>query len=376
MKSNFYLDPEIVFLNHGSFGAVPKMVYEELWYWQRKMEADPVQFLETDIFPLLEKSRQALGGFVGCDGDDLVYCPNPTHAVNAVARSLDLQPGEEVLSTNHIYGALDYTWNHICSKRGANFFKVGIPLPITSKEEFLNIFLSHCNEKTKLIFISHLTSMTACQFPIEDILEFAETKGISVFIDGAHIPGHFPLSVSELNPDYYTGACHKWMCAPKGTSFLYVKKDLQDRINPPVISWGWKTDLSEGSRFLNKHEWQGTRDMTPFLTVPAAIRFLQENDWVSHAKRNRKLVADTRRQILEITNTRAICPDSWLGQMASVHLPISDGESFKRQLLKDFQIQIPVFEWEGENFLRFSFHLYNTKEDAQRLIEAVADLLS
>ncbi|MDP6853308.1 MAG: aminotransferase class V-fold PLP-dependent enzyme [Candidatus Marinimicrobia bacterium] len=375
MKSHFYLDPEIVFLNHGSFGAVPKVVYADLWHWQKKMEMDSVQFLEN-VFPLLAKSRRVLGEFVGCNCDDLVYCPNPTHAVNAVARSLDLKPGEEVLSTNHIYGALDYTWSHICSEKGAKFIKAEIPLPISSNEEFLDIFLNGCNERTKLIFISHLTSMTACRFPIEEIMTFAHERGISVFIDGAHIPGHFPLEISELNPDFYTGACHKWMCAPKGTSFLYVKKELQNKIDPPVISWGWKTDLSDGSRFLNKHEWQGTRDMTPFLTVPSAISFMQENDWESHAEVNRNLVRETRRQILDITGTKAICPDSWLGQMASIPLPISDAQNFKRQLRDKYKIQVPVFEWEGENYLRFSFHLYNTEEDAQRLIEAIRQLQS
>ena len=376
MKSHFYLDPEIVFLNHGSFGAVPKVVYEDLWHWQRKMEMDSVQFLETDIFPQLAESRRVLGEFIGCQGDDIVYCPNPTHAVNAVARSLDLKPGEEVLSTNHIYGALDYTWSHICNEKGAKFIKAEIPLPIASNEAFLDNFLSHCDEQTKLIFISHLTSMTACLFPVEEIMAFANERSISVFIDGAHIPGQFPLAISELNPDFYTGACHKWMCAPKGTSFLYVKSELQNKIDPPVISWGWKIDLSDGSRFLNKHEWQGTRDMTPYLTVPSAIRFMKENDWESHAEENRKLARETRRQVLDITGTKTICPESWLGQMASIPLPVSDAQFFKQQLLEKFKIQVPVFEWEGENYLRFSFHLYNTEEDAKRLIEAVEFLLS
>ena len=369
------LDPNLIFLNHGSFGACPKTVCDKLQDWQNRLEKEPVQFLETDIFPLLANSRAALGNFVGCEGDDLVYYPNPTHAVNAVARSLKLKLGDEVLGTNHIYGALDFTWKQVCKDTGAKFIKAELPPPIKSKDEFLNKFFSYVSDKTKVIFISHITSMTAMIFPVEKIIQFARGKDILAIIDGAHVPGHLPLNITELDPDIYTGACHKWMCAPKGTSFLYVKKSLQNDIMPPVISWGWEMELSNTSPFLNKHEWQGTRDMTPFLVVPEAIKFLNDNNWQERSKLNRALVISTRNQFLELLNGEPICPDDWLGQMATIELPIDDPLEFKKSLLEKYNIQIPVFSWENITVLRYSMHFYNSEEDLNQLVAAVKELL-
>jgi isopenicillin-N epimerase len=317
-----------------------------------------------------------LGNFVGCEGDDLVYYPNPTHAVNAVARSLKLKIGDELLGTNHIYGALDFTWKQVCKDTGAKFIKAELPLPIKSKDEFLNKFFSYVSDKTKVIFISHITSMTAMIFPVAEIIEFAKERDILTIIDGAHVPGHLPLNITELDPDIYTGACHKWMCAPKGTSFLYVKKSLQNNIMPPVISWGWEMELSKTSPFLNKHEWQGTRDMTPFLVVPKAIKFLNDNNWQERSKSNRTLVISTRNKFLDLFNGKLICPDDWLGQMASIELPIEDPLQFKRSLLEKYNIQIPVFSWENISFLRYSVHFYNTEEELNRLVVAVKELLN
>ena len=369
------LDPALTYLNHGSFGACPKLIFDNLKDWQIRMEKDPVQFLESDIFPLLADSRKALGNFLGCEGDDLVYYPNPTHAVNAVARSLKLKAGDEVLSTNHIYGALDFTWQQVCQDSGAKFIKAELQLPIKSKAEFLNIFFSYMSDKTRVIFISHITSMTAMIFPVEDIIQFAKDRDILTIIDGAHVPGHLPLNITELDADIYTGACHKWMCAPKGTSFLYVRKSLQDEIMPPVISWGWEGELSNTSLFLNRHEWQGTRDMTPFLVVPEAIKFLNDNNWQERSKLNRKLVISTRNQFLDLLNGEPICPDDWLGQMATIELPIDDPLQFKRSLMEIYKIQIPVFSWGNITALRYSVHFYNTEEDVKRLVAAVKELL-
>jgi len=340
------------------------------------MEKEPVQFLESDIFPLLTDSRNALGNFVGCEGDDLVYYPNPTHAVNAVARSLKLKNGDEVLGTNHIYGALDYTWTQVCKDSGAEFIKAVLPLPIKSKAEFLDLFFSYVSKKTRVIFISHITSMTAMIFPVDEIIQFAKERNILTIIDGAHVPGHLPLNITELDPDIYTGACHKWMSAPKGTSFLYVKKNLQNDIMPPVISWGWEGELSKTSLFLNRHEWQGTRDMTPFLVVPEAIKFLNENNWEDRSKLIRKMVVSARNQFLELINVEPICPDDWLGQMATIVLPIENTLQFKQSLLEKYNIQIPIFSWENFTGLRYSVHFYNSEDDLHKLIVAVKELLN
>ena len=375
LTSQFLLDPKLTYLNHGSFGACPKSVIENLGKWQMRMEKDPVQLLDADISPLLANSRNALGNFVGCEGDDLVYYPNPTHAVNAVARSLKLKLDDEVLSTNHIYGALDFTWKQVCKDTKAKFIKAELPPPIKSKDEFLNKFFSYVSARTRVIFISHITSMTAMIFPVEEIIQFARERDILAIIDGAHVPGHLPLNITALDPDIYTGACHKWMCAPKGTSFLYVKKSLQNDIMPPVISWGWEMELADKSPFLNKHEWQGTRDMTPFLVVPEAIKFLNDNNWQERGKLNRALVVSKRNQFLELLNSRPICPNDWLGQMATIELPIDDPLQFKQSLLEKYNIQIPVFTWENITVLRYSMHFYNKEEDLNRLIGAVKELL-
>ena len=219
LKDQFFLDPDITFLNHGSFGACAKPVYEDLLNWQMQMEREPVKFFEDTIFDALKKSRQVLGNYINCPTDDLVYFPNPTTAINATARSLKLEPGDEVLSTNHIYGALDRTWKYICEKNGAEFVKADIAFPIQSKDEFLNSFFKAITSKTRVIFLSHITSMTAMIFPVEEVVEFARENNILSIIDGAHVPGHIPLNINTLNPDIYTGACHKWMCSPKGHPF-------------------------------------------------------------------------------------------------------------------------------------------------------------
>jgi len=280
-----------------------------------------------------------------------------------------------VLSTNHIYGALDRSWKYICAEKKARFIKVDIPFPIQSKEEFLDCFFNAVTDQTKVIFLSHITSMTAMKFPVEEVIQFAKEKKILTIIDGAHVPGHISLNIKKLDADIYTGACHKWMCAPKGSSFLYVKKSLQNEIMPPVISWGWEGELSKTSLFLNRHEWQGTRDMTPFLVVPEAIKFLDHNNWQERSQLNRKLVVSTRNQFLEFLNIEPLCPDDWLGQMATIELPINDPLQFKRSLMANYKIQIPVFSWENSTALRYSVHFYNTEEDLNRLVVAVKELL-
>jgi len=375
LKKQFFLDPKIIFLNHGSFGACAKPIYENLLYWQNLLEKEPVKFFEETIFEALVKSRKSLGSYINCDPNDLVYFPNPTTAVNTVARSLNLKPGDEILSTDHIYGALDRSWIYICKKKGVVFKKAKIPFPINSKEEFLDIFFSYVSDKTRVIFISHITSMTALKFPVEEIIKYSKDKNIITIIDGAHAPGHIPLDLIKLDADIYTGACHKWMCTPKGISFLYVKKELQECIHPIVISWGWESDNPGISNFLDWHEWQGTRDMSAFLTVPAAIDFLEKYNWEKISQTCRKIVIETRNSFLEYLDIKKPCPNSWLGQMASIPIPVENFETFKHILLKKYKIQVPIFKWQNQTILRYSIQGYNSSSDAEKLIYAVKDYL-
>ena len=375
LKDQFFLDSDITFLNHGSFGACAKPVYEDLLNWQMQMEREPVKFFEDTIFDALKKSRQVLGKYINCPADDLVYFPNPTTALNAVARSINLNPGDEVLSTNHIYGALDRTWKYICNKNEAEFVKADIPFPIQSKDEFLNCFFKAVTSKTRVIFLSHITSMTAMIFPVEEVVKFSRDNNILSIIDGAHVPGHIPLDILTLSPDIYTGACHKWMCTPKGTSFLYVKKELQENIHPVVVSWGWESENPGVSKFLDWHEWQGTRDMSAFLTIPEAVKFMDDNDWPNVSRKCRELVIHTRNQLLNYLKISPPCPDDWLGQMASILLPFNDAVEIKNALLNKYHIQVPIFTWEGKVYLRYSIQAYNSESDLEKLFSAVKELL-
>ena len=376
LKAQFMLDPEIIFLNHGSFGACAKPIYENLLKWQKKLEEEPVKFFEDTLFDILKTSRQALGDYIHCPADDLVYFPNPTTAINAVARSLKLKPGDEVLSTNHIYGALDRSWEYICGEKKAQFVKAKIPIPISSTDEFMNHFCNAVTDHTRVIFLSHITSMTAMKFPVEEVIKFAKEKKILSIIDGAHVPGHIPLDINKLGPDIYTGACHKWMCTPKGVSFLYVRKKLQEDVHPLVVSWGWQSENPGISKFLDWHEWQGTRDMSAFLTIPAAIKFLEENNWEEVARKCRKLSIYTRNQFLIYLNIPPPCPNEWLGQMASIPLPIDDADDFKKKLMEIYHIQVPVFQWESKTYLRYSIQAYNSEDELEKLFCAVRELLS
>ena len=369
------LDPETIFLNHGSFGACAKPIYENLLYWQQKLEQEPVKFFEEILIEALKTSRQALGGYINCPPEDIVYFPNPTTAINAVARSLNLKPGDEVLSTNHIYGALDRSWKYICAEKNARFVKAIIPVPIHSKDEFINYFLSAVSDHTKVIFLSHITSMTAIKFPVEEIITFAKKKNILCIIDGAHVPGHIQLDINKLDVDIYTGACHKWMCAPKGTSFLYVKKELQENVHPLVVSWGWESEDPGESKFLDWHEWQGTRDMSAFLTIPTAVQFLKDHNWSEVSRQCRKIVQYSRKEFFDFLNDDPLCPDDWLGQMASIPLPIKDANSFKNKLLEKYSIQVPVFKWEEQIYLRYSIQAYNSENDLEKLFLALKELL-
>tara|TARA_B100000029_G_scaffold516793_1_gene634314 strand:+ start:3150 stop:4292 length:1143 start_codon:yes stop_codon:yes gene_type:complete len=375
-KNQFFLDSSVTFLNHGSFGACAKPIYKDLLKWQKKLEQDPVYFFEEEIFRELKKSRDALGNFIGCDGDDLVYFSNPTTAINAVARSIELNSDDEVLSTNHIYGALDKTWQYICERKKAKFIKAEIPISVSSKEEFFNIFKRYISNKTKVIFLSHITSMTAMIFPVKRVIRFAKENNILCIIDGAHTPGHISINIKELNPDIYTGACHKWMCTPKGISFLYVKKEIQSTIHPLVVSWGWQNKDAILSDFLEWHQWQGTRDMSAFLTIPAAIDFLNNYQWKLLSKQCNQLVIKYRNKFISYFNTEPLFPDEWIGQMASIPIKTNCDLFLKNKLMHDYKIQVPVFTWEGKVILRFSIQAYNSEEDLNKLFVAVKEIIN
>ncbi len=375
MKELYHLDPSITFLNHGSFGACPKPVFEVYQNWQRKLEQQPVEFMAIKVYDFLEEARHALGDYVGCHGDDLIFVTNPTTAVNTVIRSLDLGLDDEVLMTDMEYGSLVRTWEHYAQDKGFSIVQQFTPVPLTTHEDYIEHFWKAVTERTKIIYLSEITSSTGLILPVVAICKKAKEAGIMTIVDGAHVPAHIPLNIAEMDPDVYVGACHKWLSAPKGSSFLYVKKSLQETIEPLIISWGSEVDPSP-SPFIYESQYQGTWDPSAFLTVPAAIQFQQEHDWNSVRKRSRALNRETRGRIYEIIDSEPICPNTeeWLGQMASIITNIENGLDFKRRLMDEYKIEIPVFPWGDKILFRTSFNAYNDENDADRLIEVLGKL--
>ena len=375
MKELYHLDPSITFLNHGSFGACPKPVFEVYQNWQRKLEQQPVEFMAIKVYDFLEEARHALGDYVGCHGDDLIFVTNPTTAVNTVIRSLDLGLDDEVLMTDMEYGSLVRTWEHYAQDKGFSIVQQFTPVPLTTHEDYIEHFWKAVTERTKIIYLSEITSSTGLILPVDAICKKAKEAGIMTIVDGAHVPAHIPLNIAEMDPDVYVGACHKWLSAPKGSSFLYVKKSLQETIEPLIISWGSEVDRSP-SPFIYESQYQGTWDPSAFLTVPAAIQFQQEHDWNSEREKSRALNRETRDRIYEIIDTVPICPNTeeWLGQMASIITNIENGLDFKRRLMDEYKIEIPVFPWGDKILFRTSFNAYNDENDADRLIEVLGKL--
>jgi len=269
LRDLFLLNPQIYYLNHGSFGACPRPVFERYQEWQRELETQPVEFLSRRVPTLLQDAREALASYLNCPAEDLVYFPNPTTAINMVARSLDLSPGDEILTTNHEYGAMDRTWRFIAEKTGAKYINHPFPLPVSSPVDFINQFWKGVTPKTKVVFLSQITSQTALTFPVSEICARAREDGILTIIDGAHAPGQIHVDLTALGADIYTGACHKWMCAPKGAAFLYASIEIQSWLEPLVVSWGYQAEQPGESQFIDYHQWQGTRDIAAFLSVPA-----------------------------------------------------------------------------------------------------------
>ncbi len=376
LKSQFFLREDITFLNFGSFGACPKPVFEKYQQLQLELEQEPVHFITSSGLKYLEQSREALGNYLNINKDDLVYVTNPSYAVNAVAKSFNLNEGDEVLTTDLEYGACDKTWEYYCKKVGAKYVRQPISLPLQSKEQFVVDLFKGATSKTKLIFLSHITSSTALRFPVEEVIVTAKQKGIKVFVDGAHAPGQIPLDLKKIDVDYYTGACHKWMMTPKGSSFLYAKKELQHSIDPLVVSWGYNAMFPSPSQFLDCHQMNGTRDYTAFLTIPSAIDFMQKHDWTTVSANCRKLVQNNAWELCSLLNTNPLAPliDDFILQLFSAEIKTTQPEKLHDYLLEKYKIQVPVMRHGNKVYLRYSINAFNSQEDLNKLFAAVKEI--
>jgi len=377
IRDLFLLRKDITFLNFGSFGACPKPIFEDYQKWQYELEQEPVQFITVNGLRYLEKSREALASFLNCGAKDLVYVTNPSYAVNTIAKSLNLQQGDEVLTTNLEYGACDKAWNYYCKKTGAKYVQQSISLPLTTKEKFVEEFFKGFTSKTKLVFISHITSSTALIFPVKEIVAEAKRRGVLVFVDGAHAPAHVDLDLTALNADIYTGACHKWMMTPKGSSFLYVKKELQERFDPLVVSWGYEAFFPSDSKFIDWHQMNGTRDYSAFLTIPKAIEFMNQYNWKEVSEKCKKLVRDNALRFCELAGSQPLCPisDEFLGQLFSIPINTKEPEKLQRHLFEHYKIEIPVMRHGDKVYLRYSINAFNSQHDLDVLYNAISELI-
>ncbi len=379
LKKYFLLDPNVTYLNHGSFGACPKPVFDAYQRWQLELERQPVGFIGR-CAGLLADARARLATILGAQADDVVYFPNPTTAINMVARNVRLQPGDEILTTDHEYGAMDRTWRYVCKKTGAKYINRPMPLPMTTPEAFIENFWAGVTPRTKVVFISHITSPTALIFPIKEICQRARQAGILSIIDGAHAIGQIPLDMEDIGCDVYTGANHKWLCAPKGSAFLYARREVQSWMDPLVVSFGYNEDNgqepSPNSHFVDYHQWQGTRDFAPYLATPAAIDFQAEHDWDVVRKECHQMGVETRQRIEALSGLSSVCGEEWFGQLFIARLPdTTDPSALHQHLYVERSIVAPYTQYHDLKFIRVSFQGYNTQKDADTLVEALEQFL-
>jgi isopenicillin-N epimerase len=374
------LDPAISFLNHGSFGACPIAVLEQQQHYRQRMERQPLQFLGVDLEPLLDQAREALAAFVGADAADLGFVPNATTGVNAVLRSLTFQPGEELLTTNHEYNACRNALNYIAERERLKIVVAEIPFPLTSSSQILEIVANKISSRTRLALLDHVTSQTGLVFPLAELLQEFNQRGIETLIDGAHAPGMIPLNLRELDATYYAGNCHKWLCSPKGAAFLYVRRDRQPEIRPLTISHGANADRPSRSRFHLEFDWMGTDDPTAYLCVPAAIQFMGSlfpGGWAEIMATNQALAIAARETLCTAIDVPPPSPNDLLGSLAVVPLPDGNWQNLHDMLLKEYQIEVPIIPWGHPlgRHIRISAQIYNHPAQYESLAKALVELL-
>jgi isopenicillin-N epimerase len=377
LKELFLLDPAVAYLNHGSFGATPASVFDDYQRWQRELELEPAEFLGRRHNELMTWARAVLAAYLHTTAENVVYTQNATLSVNIVARSLRLGPGDEVLASDHEYGACDRAWRFLAQRQGFRYIRCPIRLPVASTADFLRQLWDGVTSHTRAIFLSHITSPTAVLFPVTDVCTRARAAGILTVIDGAHAPGQIPLDLSALEADFYAGNLHKWLCAPKGAGFLFARPEVQSLLDPLVISWGFEADPAGNSRFIDYFEWTGTRDIASFLAVPAAIRFQEGHHWSRVRSKCHTLLQSAIAGVTALSATEPLyMDDSWYVQMGAAELTSSvDTKSLQTRLYDEYRIEVPLLEWNDRKLIRVSVQGYNARRDVDRLLEALESLL-
>ena len=386
LKPLFLLDPGLTFLNHGSFGACPAEVLEVCQAWKRESERNPVEFHSRRSAGLLRDARAALAAYLGTDADRLVFVANATTGVNIVAQSLALnllEPGDEILTSDHEYGACESAWDWVCARTGARRVAMPVPLPFDAAAYAERIWAG-VTPRTRVLYLSHMSSQTALVFPIAELVRRARAAGIVSVIDGAHVPGQLPLALDALGADFYTGNCHKWLCAPKAAAFLYARTEHQAQLEATTISWGYDDARAEDpgytaylghSRFERRLQWLGTRDISAFLSVPAAIEFQRRHDWDAVRADCHARALRTQARVCALTGLAPIGAPADFGQMVPIPMPATlDGAALKARLFDAHRIEVPVTGHSGRLFVRASFQGYNDEADADALVGALREI--
>jgi len=372
-RSQWDLAPGVTYLNHGSFGPPPRPVQAARRAWQEQMDAQPMDFFFRRLEPAWFQARRRLAGLIGADERNLVFAENATAAMNVLAHSLPLGPGEDVLLTDHEYGAVQRIWRRAAeSAEGAAMRIAKLPLPIETAEQVVDAIFAAASERTRLLVVSHITSPTAVTLPVEAIVAEAKRRGILVCIDGPHAVAQLPLDLERLGCDFYCASCHKWLSAPFGSGFLYVAPQHHARIRPPLLSWG-RLPPTRLETWSDEFIWSGTRDPSPYLALPAAIDFLEQVGLDRFRRHTHALAQYARQRLVELTGQTPIVPDSpdWYGCMAQVPLPPGDAATLQRRLWTADGIEVPIVSWNDRRWIRVSCHLYNSCQEIDRLVEAV-----
>jgi isopenicillin-N epimerase len=377
-RSHFLLD-DLAFLNHGSFGACPRELLDVQRRWQEQLEQQPVQFFR-DLPARLQHARRCAAEYFHAQASDLVFVTNSTFGVNVAAHAARrwLNPGDRILTTDHEYGACLRAWQHHLHGSGVEIDVCTLGLPVGSRSSIVAAMQQAVTERTRLIFMSHITSPTAIVMPVEEICSWARERGIVTVIDGAHVPGQRHLDLTTLQADVYTGNFHKWMCTPKGSAFLWVSPQLQDRMVPLVTSWGGEIPTTGEGLFVDEHDYLGTRDPSPFLTVGDAFPWMQRVGWDSVVARAQRLRDATMEALVAYDGVEPI--SDWKGDgsmMGAVRLDLKDDAlETQQRLLHDHKIEVVLWPWLGSDILRFSVHAHTRDTDLEQLIEVLPRFLA
>lgn len=387
LAEHWQLDPSITFLNHGSFGATPTILLEEQNRIRLQMEEDPVRFFERESHDLQADALNSLAQFLNADVDGLTFCHNATGGVNTILRSLELEPGDEIIVPNHSYQACWNAVDFVCQRSGAKTVVVDIPFRVENEDQLIGLLLDAITPRTVLAMIDTVTSPTGLRMPFERLVDEFQSRNIDVLLDAAHGPGIVPLNLQLLDAAYITGNCHKWLCTPKGSAFLHIREDRKDRIKPLTIGHGHSSVASKQEKFRFEFDWQGTHDPSAFFSIPTALEFMQglvPDGFSGIIQHNNKLARDGRRLLCEVLDTTPPVPDSMIAAMAAIELPGGHtgppdfrGDPLHNSLLDEHGIQVPVFPWQHHQtrYMRISSYLYNSENEYEFLAEKLQNYL-